>query len=147
VAFNSTLVDAKKLAANPTSTAAPIVIKVLKAEKGQSFVIDNLNYKTNSAEIADASKVVLKAFAIYLLENPNMHVEIQGHTDNVGNPKNNEALSRDRAYSVKSFLEEQKVPGKRITAQGFGPNKPIADNKTDEGKAKNRRTEFLILED
>ncbi len=147
VAFNSTLVDAKKLVANPTSTAAPIVVVVQKAEKGQSFILDNLTYKTNSAEIADESKVVLKAFAIYLLDNPNMHVEIQGHTDNVGNPKDNEALSSNRAYSVKSFLEEQKVPGKRITAQGFGPNKPIADNKTEVGRAKNRRTEFLILED
>lgn len=147
IAFNTTLVDAKKMAAAPTTTAAPLTITVQKAEKGKSFVIDNLHYKTNSAEITSESKAVLNAFAVYLLENPSIHVEIQGHTDNVGNPKDNEALSRDRAYSVKQYLEEQKVPGKQVAAQGFGPNKPIADNKTEAGRAQNRRTEFLILED
>lgn len=147
VAFNTTIVDPKKLNITPSSTPALISINVTKAEKGMSFVLDNLYYKTNSAEIANESRSILKAFANYLLENPNMNIEIQGHTDNVGNPKDNEALSSNRAYSVKAYLEEHKVPGKRITAQGFGPNKPIADNKTDAGKAKNRRTEFLILED
>jgi outer membrane protein OmpA-like peptidoglycan-associated protein len=147
IAFNTTLVDAKKMAAMPTTTAAPLTITVTKAEKGKNFIIDNLHYKTNSAEITSESKAVLDAFAIYLLDNPNMHVEIQGHTDNTGNPKDNEALSRDRAYSVKQYLEEQKVPGKRVSAQGFGPNKPIADNKTEVGRAQNRRTEFVILED
>lgn len=147
MAFNTTFVDAKKMAAMPTTTLAPLIISAEKAEQGKSFVIENLHYKTNSAEITDESKAVLIAFSAYLLDNPNMHVEIQGHTDNVGNPKDNEALSSNRAYSVKSFLEEHKVPGKRITAQGFGPNKPIADNKTEAGRAKNRRTEFLILED
>ncbi|MBL7917650.1 MAG: OmpA family protein, partial [Bacteroidia bacterium] len=74
-------------------------------------------------------------------------IEIQGHTDNVGNPKDNEALSSNRAYSVKQFLEECKVNGKRITAKGYGASKPIADNKSELGRAKNRRTEFLIIDD
>ena len=147
VAFNTTIVDLKNMNLTSSSTPAPISVKVEKSEKGKNFIIDNLHYKTNSAEIASESKAVLDAFAIYLLDNPNMHVEIQGHTDNTGNPKDNEALSRDRAYSVKQYLEEQKVPGKRVSAQGFGPNKPIADNKTEAGRALNRRTEFVILED
>jgi len=147
VVFNSTLVDVKAIVESKSTTSPTFNIIVTKAEKGKSFVIDNLYYKTNSAEITKESKVVLTAFADYLLENPDLNIEIQGHTDNVGNPKDNEALSSNRAYSVKQFLEELKVPGKRILAKGFGPNKPIADNKTDAGRAKNRRTEFLIIED
>jgi outer membrane protein OmpA-like peptidoglycan-associated protein len=147
ILFNTTLVDAKKLASSPTTSSTPITITVTKAEQGKNFIIDNLHYKTNSAEITSESKAVLDAFAVYLLDHESMHVEIQGYTDNVGNPKDNEALSRDRAYSVKQYLEEQKVPGKRVSAQGFGPNKPIADNKTEVGRAQNRRTEFVILED
>jgi outer membrane protein OmpA-like peptidoglycan-associated protein len=146
VAFNTTIVDPKKL--NLTSeTSAPIAISVTKAEKGMNFVINDLHYKTNSAEIEDESKAILRSFASYLMHHPNMQVEIQGYTDNVGTEKDNLALSSNRAYSVKQFLEELKVPGKRITAKGFGPNNPIADNKTEVGRAQNRRTEFLILED
>ena len=147
VVFNSTLVDIKAIVTAKIANMPTINIAVTKAEKGKSFVIDNLHYKTNSAEITSESKAVLSAFADYLLDNPALNIEIQGHTDNVGNPKDNEALSSNRAYSVKQFLEEKKVPGKRILAKGFGPNKPIADNKTEGGKAKNRRTEFLIIED
>jgi outer membrane protein OmpA-like peptidoglycan-associated protein len=64
----------------------------------------------------------------------------------VGNPKDNDALSNNRAFSVKALLEEYKVDGKRISAKGFGSSKPLADNKTEEGRAMNRRTEFMILE-
>jgi len=112
---------------------------------GKSFVINNLYYKTNSAEIEESSKKVLIKFAEYLKENPNLVIEIRGHTDNVGNPKDNEALSLNRAYSVKEFLEKQGVDGKRILAKGFGASRPIASNATEEGRAKNRRTEFYIV--
>ena len=63
----------------------------------------------------------------------------------VGAAKANEALSANRAYTVKAYLEEKGVDGKRIWAKGYGPNKPIADNTSEEGRAKNRRTEFLII--
>jgi outer membrane protein OmpA-like peptidoglycan-associated protein len=81
-----------------------------------------------------------------LKENPKIRVEIQGHTDNVGSAKDNEALSTNRAFSVKATLEEFGIDGKRILAKGFGQTKPIADNTTEAGRAKNRRTEFQILE-
>lgn len=113
---------------------------------GKSFIINNLYYKTNSAEIEEKSKRVLIKFAEYLKENPNLVIEIRGHTDNTGNPRDNEALSLNRAYSVKEFLEKQGIEGKRITARGFGATMPIAPNTTEEGRAKNRRTEFYIVE-
>jgi outer membrane protein OmpA-like peptidoglycan-associated protein len=144
VAFNSTAVDIKNL--TPSATPPPIKLKVDKAEVGKSFVIDNIYYNTNSADVKEESKLVLQSFADYLNENPKIKVEIQGHTDNVGNPKDNLALSTNRAFSVKQLLESYKVNGQRITAKGFGDTKPVADNKTEEGRAKNRRTEFLIVE-
>jgi outer membrane protein OmpA-like peptidoglycan-associated protein/tetratricopeptide (TPR) repeat protein len=112
---------------------------------GKAFVINNLYYKTNSAEIEESSKKVLIKFAEYLKENPKLVIEIRGHTDNIGNPKDNEALSLNRAYSVKEFLEKQGVDGKRIQARGFGASRPIASNATEQGRAKNRRTEFYII--
>lgn len=144
VAFNSTVVDIKN--ASFTSPPTEIKLSVVKEDKGKTFVINNIYYNTNSAEIKEESKLVLQSFADYMIENPNLTVEIQGHTDNVGNPKDNEALSTNRAYSVKQLLESYKVDGKRVFAKGYGPKIPIADNKTEEGRAKNRRTEFLIME-
>jgi len=145
VAFNSTAIDIKNLAPS-LSPAAEIKLLVAKAELGKSFVINNIYYNTNSAEIKEESKLVLQSFADYMIENPKMKIEIQGHTDNVGNPKDNLALSTNRAFSIKQLLESFKVDGKRIVAKGYGQDKPIADNKTEDGRSKNRRTEFLIVE-
>lgn len=145
VAFNIKTISVKDL---PAINEEPKVIdiQVKEAKKGSSFVIDDILYNTNSADLKEESRIVLDNFAQYLKENPTIKIQIEGHTDNVGNVKDNEALSSNRAFSVKAVLEEFGVDGKRILAKGFGPNKPIADNKTEEGRAKNRRTEFQILE-
>jgi outer membrane protein OmpA-like peptidoglycan-associated protein len=142
-AFSSKVVSIKE--ASFANQPKPVKIEVNEAKEGSSFVINNLYYNTNSADLKKESFIVLEAFADYLKENPNIVLEIQGHTDNVGAAKANEALSANRAYTVKAYLEEKGVEGKRITAKGFGPNKPIADNTSEDGKAKNRRTEFLII--
>lgn len=142
-AFSSKVVNIKDASfGNPPK---PVKIEVNEATAGTSFVINNLYYNTNSADLKPESFIVLESFAEYLKENSTISIEIQGHTDNVGAAKANEALSANRAYTVKAFLEEKGVDGKNITARGFGPNKPIAENTTEEGKAKNRRTEFLII--
>ncbi|MDP3558216.1 MAG: OmpA family protein [Bacteroidota bacterium] len=143
-AFLSKVVSVKDL----TFEAPPKEIKMVVQEAlpGKTFVINNIFYTTNSAELTKESKVVLKSFAGYLKENPTIKIEIQGHTDNVGNPKANEALSSNRAFSVKSALEELGISGTRINAKGFGSSKAIASNATEEGRAKNRRTEFMIIE-
>jgi outer membrane protein OmpA-like peptidoglycan-associated protein/tetratricopeptide (TPR) repeat protein len=142
-AFSSKVVSVKDASFEKQPKAVNIEINEAKA--GNSFVINNLYYNTNSADLKKESFIVLESFAEYLIENPLISIEIQGHTDNVGVAKANEALSANRAYTVKAFLEEKGVDGKRITAKGFGPNKPIADNISEEGRAKNRRTEFLII--
>ena len=141
-AFSSKVVSVKDL-----SFEAPmkeIKLELNEALPGKTFVINNIFYTSNSAELTKESKVVLKSFSVYLKENPSIKIEIQGHTDNVGSEKANEALSTNRAFSVKNALEELGIDGKRINAKGFGSIKPIANNTTEEGRAKNRRTEFMI---
>ena len=91
------------------------------------------------------SKNVLSSFADYLKKNENIRVEIRGHTDNVGNSNNNLLLSTNRAFTVYDVLMQLGVTKSRIQFKGFGDKKPIADNASDEGKAKNRRTEFVLI--
>lgn len=125
---------------------APVDVSVEKVETGKSFVINNILYATGAAELYPESFVTLDEFADYLKENPTFKVEIQGHTDNVGHDADNIALSQKRADNVKKYLETKGIPAGRVTSKGYGAGKPIASNGTVEGKAKNRRTEFLILE-
>jgi outer membrane protein OmpA-like peptidoglycan-associated protein len=103
-------------------------------------------FKTGSAEIDVAKcKKTLAAISDIISNYPGMKVQIQGHTDNVGNAKKNMELSQKRAEAVMKYLVDvMKTPAKRLKAKGFGDTKPIADNKTDKGKAKNRRVDFSV---
>jgi len=142
IAFNSRIVSRKE------DTKAPVVLKlnmeVQQDVENTPFVINDIVYTTNKAEIQEESKLILASFADYLKANPALEIEIRGHTDNVGNDQNNMALSADRAFEVLNYLASLGVEGARMSAKGFGETKPIADNNTDEGRAKNRRTEFVI---
>jgi OOP family OmpA-OmpF porin len=81
-----------------------------------------------------------------LKENPKIKVEIGGHSDNLGPEKANQAISEKRALSVKKYLMDKfSISGDRLTVKGYGSMKPIADNKTPEGRSKNRRVEFRII--
>lgn len=122
------------------------VMEIKTAEKGKSIVLNNIYYATGAEELYPQSYVILDEFAEFLIDHPNMKVEIQGHTDNVGNAAENMKLSQHRADNVVKYLIEKKVNADNLTAKGYGPTKPISDNTSVEGKAKNRRTEFLILD-
>ncbi|HWY38340.1 MAG TPA: OmpA family protein [Bacteroidia bacterium] len=124
---------------------APVELDIEKAEAGRTFVINNITYATGSAALYPESFVTLDEFAEYLNDNPSFKIEIQGHTDNVGNEADNLALSEKRAENVRIYLSTKGIAKDRITSKGYGSGKPIASNATVEGKAKNRRTEFLIL--
>ncbi len=80
-----------------------------------------------------------------LLENPSLKIEISGHTDNVGKPADNLTLSNNRAKAVVTYLLSKNIPVARLVAKGYGETKPVADNKTEEGKALNRRTEMKVI--
>jgi outer membrane protein OmpA-like peptidoglycan-associated protein len=141
-AFTSKIISIKE--ASFANKPKPVSLEVNEAKNGNSFVINNLYYNTNSADLKNESFIVLESFAEYLKANQTITIEIQGHTDNLGSAKANEDLSANRAYTVKAFLEEKGIDGKRITAKGYGSNKPLTDNTTEDGRAKNRRIEFLI---
>lgn len=142
VAFNSRVIARKE------DTQAPVVTKLNMeapvAAVNKPFVINDIYYSTNKAEIDPKSMLILDEFANYLLEHPSIQIEIRGHTDNVGNDDANLALSMERAYEVLKYITSKGVDGKRISSKGYGETKPIASNDTEEGRAQNRRTEFLI---
>lgn len=131
-----------------SESAADVVIEkdveIKKVELGKPYTIDDINYATNSAEIDTSSKLVLDQFASYLQAHPRLKIAIQGHTDNVGQTADNQTLSAERAFEVMNYLQYKGVPASSITFKGYGPSKPIADNRTEEGRAKNRRTDFII---
>lgn len=152
-AFQSKLIETANTEKKPRTSVSgnletfqSIDMAVSEAKAGGVYRINDIFYATNSAEISAGSKAVLAEFAAYLIENPNMRIAIHGHTDNVGKPADNLALSTDRAFSVKQYLESQGVAGNRIEYKGFGSTVPYATNATAEGRAQNRRTEFVILD-
>lgn len=142
IAFNTQIIRAAELPAS--MEPATVDLKVQEAQTGSSFVMENILYRTASADLQEESHIILENFAAYLKEHPKFDVEIQGHTDNVGNAKDNEALSSNRAFTVKALLETYGIEGKRITAKGYGQSAPLADNTTEAGRAKNRRTAFVL---
>ncbi len=80
-----------------------------------------------------------------LKENPEIELEVRGYTDNQGREAFNRTLSQNRADAVKAWLVERGIDGARLTGKGFGPDNPVADNTTAEGRAENRRIEFFRL--
>ena len=142
IAFNSRIVADKDDKDPPAVVKLEVETQELSTNK--PFLINDIYYSTNSADIDRASTVILDQFALYLQDNPSLVIEIRGHTDDVGSEGDNLALSMDRAFEVRGYLERQGVPGKRISAQGFGESKPVGSNDSGSGRAKNRRTEFVV---
>ncbi|MDI6802699.1 MAG: OmpA family protein [Bacteroidota bacterium] len=112
---------------------------------GQKLSLRGINFEFNSARLLPSSEDTLKFVAAGLLANPEIHVEISGHTDNIGSAKSNELLSLRRSEAVKSFIVSRGVAADRITTVGYGFSRPISDNVTEGGRAKNRRVEFLRI--
>jgi outer membrane protein OmpA-like peptidoglycan-associated protein len=115
----------------------------LKAEVGVPIVLSGIVFKTGSSQISPESEdILMQAFNTFD-RHPEIEVEIQGHTDNVGKHDMNVKLSQKRADAVKAWLVKKNIAASRITTKGFGPDKPVAPNTTPEGKQQNRRIEFL----
>jgi outer membrane protein OmpA-like peptidoglycan-associated protein len=148
-AFSSQLISKESLP-KPEEGLKPLLAKPIETTEikvGQKYVLNNIYYRTNSADLDPSSLIVIDEFVEFLKANPNIKIEINGHTDNKGNEQANLALSTDRAFTVKDLLIGKGISEKRLVAfKGFGASQPIADNLTDEGRSKNRRTEFVIVE-
>lgn len=103
-----------------------------------------INFDSGSAVITAGSAPTLDNAASSILQIPGVRVAVNGYTDNVGSATENQVLSQQRADAVKSYLVGKGVPADQLTATGFGPAEPKADNSTEEGRAANRRIEFVV---
>ncbi len=109
---------------------------------GASLVLQGVNFQTGKAVLLPESQTILDRVAESLNNNPTVTVEVGGHTDNTGRKATNLRLSQARASAVRDYLISKGVDGGRITAKGYGPDQPVADNATAAGRAANRRVEL-----
>ena len=128
-------------------TKNPFNISVLlnPIEIGNKVILNNIFFDTNKFDLKSESIGELQKLVEFLTVNPTLHIEISGHTDNVGNNQANQTLSENRAKSVYQYLIDNKIDAARLVYKGYGEIQPIAPNTTDEGRQKNRRTEFKII--
>jgi outer membrane protein OmpA-like peptidoglycan-associated protein len=109
------------------------------------IVLKGVNFAFNSAELTPNSKGVLDQWVARIKEDKTIRVEVAGHTDSIGSHAYNQQLSERRAKSVVDYFVSQGVPADRLKAVGYGETKPVASNKTEEGRAQNRRVELQIF--
>jgi outer membrane protein OmpA-like peptidoglycan-associated protein/tetratricopeptide (TPR) repeat protein len=120
-------------------------IQLVPIETNATVVLNNIFFDVNKFELKPSSQVELDRLVQLLTENPTLKIEISGHTDNVGKPADNLALSNNRAKAVVTYLVSKNIAPARLTSKGYGETKPVGDNKTEEGRAKNRRTEMKVI--
>lgn len=130
--------------------AVPVSTKEIKLDSidyrpGDRITLENIFFEFDKATILPRSTQELEKLADILTDYPHLHIEIEGHTDNVGSDEYNEKLSRERAKAVVEYLVNANADRNRLSYKGYGSRRPIAPNDTDEGRAKNRRVEFVIL--
>jgi outer membrane protein OmpA-like peptidoglycan-associated protein len=116
-----------------------------KMNSGATIVLENIFFKTNSANLESESFIELTKLTELLVKNETLRIRIEGHTDSDGDEAANLKLSQARALSVKTYLESKGIVASRIESEGYGESQPIETNATPEGKAKNRRTVFRVL--
>jgi len=114
-------------------------------EANASVVLKNVFFDVNKFDLKPESEAELDIVVQLMNDNPSVKIQIGGHTDNVGKPADNLTLSNNRAKSVVTYLISKGIPTARLSAKGFGETQPVADNKTEDGKALNRRTEMKVI--
>ena len=112
-------------------------------EQQGSVAVYGILFATDSAELQVGAATTLEDVVKVLQANPKLKVEVQGHTDNTGSAEHNLELSRRRAATVAQYLELYGISADRLTTQGYGETRPLADNSTEAGRAKNRRVELV----
>lgn len=116
---------------------------MLDALNRDGYMALYINFDTGKFDIKPESQPTIDQIAQLMKDNPELKLSIEGHTDNVGTPQNNKILSENRAKAVMNAVVNLGVDSSRLTAVGWGQEKPIADNRTEDGRAKNRRVEIV----
>lgn len=127
-------------------TVQKIDFEVKQIETGSAHRINNINFETNSYQMDENSKLVLDEFILFLKENDTIKIAIHGHTDDIGNDGDNMTLSQNRAQAVYNYIAQKGIDKSRLSFKGFGETKFLVQNTSEENRAKNRRTEFVIVE-
>jgi outer membrane protein OmpA-like peptidoglycan-associated protein/Tfp pilus assembly protein PilF len=122
-----------------------ISVSLSPIELGGKVILKNIFFDTGKFDLEAESKAELLKLIEFLNTNPTVHIEISGHTDNVGRDQINQTLSENRARSVYQYLVTNGITPTRLVYKGYGKTQPIAPNDTEENRAKNRRTEFKVI--
>ena len=130
----------------PGATVDSVGCQVLFEATRRVLVLRGVTFVVGRATITDSARAILMDVAESLVVNPDIRVEIAGHTDNTGTRSLNRRLSQARAESVRAYLIEHGIAGDRLVARGYGPDRPVAPNTTVAGRAQNRRVELRKLE-
>ncbi len=136
--------DTYSLINNPTNSVYEKNIPLLPVAVNTMMELKNIFFETNSFKLKTTSYTELDKVVQLLKDNPTLKIQIGGHTDNVGKPADNLKLSDSRAKSVVAYIVSKQIVPARLSFKGFGSSKPIADNKTEEGRSRNRRTELVV---
>ena len=134
------------LSKDPADSVFQKDIGLQPIEANASVVLNNIFFDVNKWDIKPESQVELDKIVQLLNDNPGVKIQITGHTDNVGRPAENLLLSQNRAKAVVNYLGSKGIRAQRLSSKGFGETQPVADNKTEEGRARNRRTEMKVVE-
>lgn len=124
-----------------------IEIKLIPIKVGSKIVLNNVFFGVDKSELKTESFSELMQVVLFLQTNPGLRIELEGHTDSDGDELHNLKLSSERAETVRKYLISQGVSEDRLTAKGYGSAMPVASNKDEEGKSRNRRTAFKIIGD
>jgi len=126
-------------------TAFHIDIPLQPIEANAAIVLKNIFFETNQYTIKPESGAELNEVVQLMKDNPTLQIQINGYTDNVGKPVENKTLSENRAKAVTNYLVAKGIAPARLSSRGYGDTQPVADNATPEGRAKNRRTEMIVV--
>jgi OmpA-OmpF porin, OOP family len=137
--YYQTILTAEEMKQEVTADASSLKDEI---EKTGHVAVYGIHFDTGKSTIQPDSESTLKQVVALLQQNPDLKLRVEGHTDNQGNAAANQALSEKRAQAVVAWLVAQGIPANRLSAQGFGQSNPVAENSTDDGRAKNRRVEL-----
>ena len=119
-------------------------VDVIELAPGDAVVLQNIQFEFNSSELTADSQSGIQMIVDFLQRNPDLNVELAGHTDNVGSDTYNLKLSSERAEIVKKALIDKGIAADRLESKGYGATKPLMPNDSDEHRALNRRTEMIV---
>jgi OOP family OmpA-OmpF porin len=140
--YYQTIVTGKKMEQEIIADASALGDEI---KKSGHVAVYGINFDTGKATIQPSSESVLNEIVKLLQDDPSLKLRVEGHTDNVGAAAANQSLSEKRAQAVVAWLTGHGIAADRLTAKGFGASKPVAENTTDEGRAKNRRVELAKM--